>query len=146
MDKERHSSEAILSRGPHFCPWPEPVRICCNHQLLKPGALLGLGVWQETEQKAPLQVFEPAVTRIILNGHIMCLIQGRLQDASNIWQLLIHSAPVVGGPEDLGLLLPLVLFTGHQECVEGETESLPADSVINGAFPTAREVSDGLPG
>ena len=99
--------------------------------------LLGLEGWEETGQKATLQVFEPALTGIILNGHFMCLIQGRLQDASDIWELLIHSGPVVGGPEDLGLLLRFLLFTGDQECVEGKKESLPAESAIHGALPTA---------
>lgn len=106
---------------------------------------MGLEGWKETEQKAPLQVFEPALTGIILDSHFMCLIQGRLQDASDIWQLLIHSGPVVGGPEDLGLLLRFLLFTGDQECVEGKKESLPADSAVHGALPTGQEVADGLP-
>ena len=106
---------------------------------------MGWEGWEETEQKALLQVFEPALTGIILDGHFMCLIQGRLQDASDIWQLLVHSGPVVGGPEDLGLLLRFLLFTGDQECVEGKKESLAADSAIHGALPTAQGVPGGPP-
>ena len=131
----------MLLQGPRFCLWPELIRICRERQSLLISRRLGKDLLESSSQ-----VFKPASARIIFDGHVVYLIQGRSQDRTDVWQLPIHNCLVVRGPEDLGSLFRFLFFACNQECVEGKKERLLADfSMHGGVLPFAVGILSGLP-